>query len=353
MSWVAACSATGARQVFPPFDRVAPRGALRRGTVLLECRVTGVDRAEAILRMPLQAHAAGHLSILALPKGCFALVVAQGRQMVHRTLRLAESEGAARVRLSFAWDCDAGLARFAVEETEGPAFVTGLLDVPAPLAINSLTAFEAMDLCACPQVDLGFLAISNRVEPVGPLPGMAARTLVETPFGARELSALRCGDQVVTRNGAPEPVLHVAQRVVPGLGSFAPIRLRAPYFGLQRDIVVAPHQKIFLSGAAVDYTFGCEGVLVPAGYLVNGVSALAEPDLPLVHYAQALLPGHAVMEASGIWAESLYVGRLRRDGARLAATLLAEVNPTLLPEQARMPLPVLKRYEAQALAEVA
>lgn len=353
MSWIAACSSTGTRQFFPPFDRVPPRGAMRRGTVLLECLVTGVDRAEPILRLPLQAHAAGHLSVLALPKGSFALVVAQGRQMAHRTLRLAEAEGAARVRLSFAWDCDAGIARFAVEDAEGTAFTTGTLDIPKPLALNSLTAFEAMELCPCPKVEFGFLAVSNRVEPVGPLPGMAARTLVETPFGARELSSLRCGDQVATRCGPPEPVLHVAQRVVPGLGSFAPIRLRAPYFGLQRDIVVAPHQKIFLSGAAVDYTFGCEGVLVPAGYLVNGHSALAEPNLPLVHYAQALLSSHAILAASGTWAESLYVGRLRRDDVRLAATLLAEVNPTLLPEQARMPLPVLKRYEAQALAEVA
>lgn len=353
MSWVAACPADGRSLFFPPFDRVPPRGALRRGTVLLECLVTGVDRAEPLLRLPLQAHAAGHLSILALPHGAFALVVAQGRQMAHRTLRLSAAEGSGRVRLSFAWDCEAGLARFAVEEAEGTGFACGALEVPAPLALNSLTAFDAMELCACPQAELGFVAISNQVEPVGPMPGLAARTLVDTPFGSRELASLRCGDQVMTRDGAPEPVLHVVQRVVPGFGSFAPVRLRAPYFGLDRDIVVAPQQRLFLSGAAVDYTFGCEGVLVPAGYLVNGLSALAEPNLPLVHYAQALLPSHAILGSSGVWAESLYVGRLRRDDARLKATLLAEVNPMLVPEQAKLSLPVLKRFEAQALAEVA
>ena len=183
--------------------------------------------------------------------------------------------------------------------------------------------------------------------------GLAARTFVGTPFGPREVSRLRIGDLVQTRDGGQEPVLHVAQRIVPGLGSFAPIRLRAPYFGLERDIVVAPHQKIFVSGAAVDYTFGCEGVLVPAGYLVNGQSALPEPNLPLVNYAQALLPSHAVFAASGAWTESLYVGRLRRDSEKLAATLLAGVRPTLLPEQAHLTPPVLKRFEAQALAEVA
>lgn len=353
MSWVCAWAQDRAAGLFPPFDRVPPRGAMRRGTVLLECLVTGVEEAQPVLRIPLQAHAAGHLSILALPQGAFSLVVAQGRRLAHKTLRLAGTEGAARVRLSFAWDCEAGIARFAVEQSEGTGFVTGTLEVPDPMALQSLTAFDAMEICACPEAEAGFVAVSNRVEPVGPLPGLAARTFVDTPFGARELEELRCGDQVLTREGPPEPVLHLVQRVVPGLGSFAPIRLRAPYYGLQRDVVVAPHQKIFVSGDAVDYTFGCEGVLVPAGYLVNGISAMVEPNLPLVHYAQVLLPSHAIMAACGVWAESLYVGRLRRDPDRLTATLLAEVSPTMLPEQAHLSPPVLKRYEAQALAEVA
>lgn len=326
---------------------------MRRGTVLLECTLSTVATAQPILRIPLQAHAAGHLSILALPQGSFALVVAQGKSMVHRTLRLPLSEGGHMLRLSLAWDCEAGLARFAVERADGQGFVTGAMDLPAPMALDSLTAFDAMQICTPLEAELGFLAVSNSVEPVGPLPGLAARTFVSTPFGAREVSRLRTGDLVMTRDGAPEPVLHVAQRILPGLGSFAPIRLRAPYFGLERDIVVAPHQKIFVTGAAVDYTFGCEGVLVPAGYLVNGQSALLEPNLPLVSYAQVLLPSHAVIAASGAWTESLYVGRLRRDEDRLAATLLAEVNPVLLPEQAHLSPPVLKRFEAQALAEVA
>ncbi|WP_323765023.1 Hint domain-containing protein [Marinovum sp.] len=353
MSWVAALAAGGRTQLYPPFDRLPPRGAMRRGTVLLECSLSPVASAQPILRIPLQAHAAGHLSILALPEGCFALVVAQGRTMVHRTLRLPLPEGAPVLRLSFAWDCEAGLARFAVERADGQGFVTGSLDLPAPMALDSLTAFPAMALCAPDEAELVFLAISNTVEPVGPLPGLAARTFVDTPFGAREVSKLRCGDLVLTRDAPPEPVLHVAQRIVPGLGSFAPIRLRAPYFGLERDIVVAPHQKIFVSGAVVDYTFGCEGVLVPAAFLVNGQSALFEPSLPLVSYAQALLPSHAVFAASGAWTESLYIGRLRRDPDRLAATLLAQVRPKLLPEQAHLTPPVLQRFEAQALADVA
>ena len=72
-----------------------------------------------------------------------------------------------------------------------------------------------------------------------------------------------------------------------------------------------------------------------------------------MNHAQALLPPHAVFAASGAWTESLYVGRLRRDSEKLAATLLAGVRPTLLPEQAHLTPPVLKRFEAQALAEVA
>ncbi|MDA7427817.1 Hint domain-containing protein [Primorskyibacter aestuariivivens] len=354
MNWIASLSQSSGSRFHPPFDKTPARGSLRRGTVLLEALLDPITAAQPVLRIPLQAHAAGHLSILALPGGSFSLVLSQGAMLAHKTLRLAQAGLGGEVRLSLAWDCDRSIARFAVEAVGDRAFVIGTLPIPKPLAAASLTSFEAMEICLPDTAELGFLAVSNDVEPVGPLPGLGVRSIVSTTFGPRVLGELACGDLVTTGAGnPPEPVLHVAQRTVPALGSFAPIRLRAPYFDLQQDLIVAAHQKIFMTGSLVEYTFGREAVLVPAEHLVNGVSALRETHVALVTYAQVLLPSHSRIEANGASVESLFIGRLRRDPAKLGASVLCDANPTMIPEQASLASPVLAGYEARALIEVA
>lgn len=354
MSWIASLAqGTGAR-FYPPYDRVPPRGSMRRGTVLFEVRLDPAGTAQRLLRIPLQAHAAGHLSILALPGGSFSLVLSQGASLVHKTVRLAQAGLGGTLRLSLSWDCDRALARFGVEIVGERVFAIDTLPVPRPLAAASLSCFEAMEICRADGADLGFLALSNDVEPVGPLPGLGPRSVIDTSFGPRSLEDLKCGDLVSTGAGQPpEPVLHVARRVVPALGSFAPVRLRAPYFNLHRDLIVAAHQKVCMTGSVVEYTFGREAVLVPAGHLVNGVSAIRETHVALVTYAQLLLPSHSIIAANGAQVESLFIGRLRRDPAKRAASVLADANPTLIPEQAPLASPVLAAYEAQALIEVA
>jgi len=73
------------------------------------------------------------------------------------------------------------------------------------------------------------------------------------------------------------PVLQTATRTVPARGSFAPIRMRAPYFGLQDDIIISPEQHVVIDGPEVEYLFSCEKVLTPARNLVNGFAARTEP----------------------------------------------------------------------------
>ena len=105
------------------------------------------------------------------------------------------------------------------------------------------------------------------------MPGLTAHTPITTQFGDKPICKLRRGDLVVTDEGELVPVLQVVRRIVPARGSFHPIRLRAPYFGLSRDIVVAPHQRLIMAGSQVEYIFSKEAVLVPARHLINDVSA--------------------------------------------------------------------------------
>ena len=38
--------------------------------------------------------------------------------------------------------------------------------------------------------------------------------------------------------------------------------MRAPYFGLQDDIIIAPEQHVVIDGPEVEYLFSCEKVLI-------------------------------------------------------------------------------------------
>jgi hypothetical protein len=161
---------------------------------------------------------------------------------------------------------------------------------------------------------------------------------------------LRRGDLVQGAGGTAVPVLQSVACTVPAVGSFAPVRLRAPYFGLRADIVVAPHQRLVIRGSDVEYLFGCEAVLVPARHLLNGFSAVPAESGPLMRYHGLILPEHEEIEAAGTATESLYLGRMRRNAEAISLTLLAGFDRARLPEHARPVWPVLRHYEAITLA---
>ena len=74
-------------------------------------------------------------------------------------------------------------------------------------------------------------------------------------------------------------------------------------------------------------------------------------DKPTTRYMQVLLPDHAALLAAGAVVESLFIGRLRRDRNRFAASLLAELDRSGLPEHGRSKYPVLRSFDATVLAE--
>ena len=199
--------------------------------------------------------------------------------------------------------------------------------------------------------DVLFLAVSDRVEPLGPTPRLTDRVPILTPQGYRTAASLQRGDMVETMESGPVPVLQTVSRVVPACGSFRPVRLRAPYFGLVRDIIVAPDQRLVIGGSEVEYIFGREAVLVPARYLVNGVSAIELTGAVTVRYSQVILPRHESVIAAGCPIESLYVGRLRRKPEPLAASLLAPFDRNALPEHAPSSYLMLRPFEAVTLMQ--
>ncbi|GGF61592.1 Hint domain-containing protein [Mameliella alba] len=342
MGWIAVADEGGRwlRQDWAesPADRLLPRG-----TLMVEVPVTGATRPERLVTLERETPWPGSLSLTALPGEGLALVVTQGTQVVQAVLPLDLDRREGGLRITYAWDSPARRGRVAAERTDGTLLALRDIAAPPPLLAADAQALDGQGLALC--------ALSEAVEPLGPVPTLDAATQVETPQGARSVADLRCGDTVLTRSGAVVPVLAPLERRVPARGSFRPVRLRAPYFGLRADLVVAPGQSLVVSGTDVAYLFGCEAVLVPASALVNGRAAVFEDTGPLVTWHQLLLPGHEALVSEGAGIESLYVGRLRRRREILRETLLAEVPPGLMPEHGGRSLKALAPFEAITLAE--
>ncbi len=255
------------------------------------------------------------------------------------------------LRITYTWDAPGNWARLAVERTDSDQVVLADVTAPRPLRIDDIRAMVERPDQRYLAPDIQYLAVSTQIEPVGPMPSLAAATPIATAAGYVPMVTLKRGDAVRTAAGTISPVLGIVSRTVPARGSFRPVRLRAPYFGLQRDLFVAPSQRLMITGSEVEYMFGKEAVLVRAGHLVGGMAAAYQDAGLLVTYKQALLPTCDPLDAAGASAESLFIGRLRRKPALLSASLLSGYDRSTLPDHGQTAHPVLRAFDAVVLAE--
>ena len=107
-------------------------------------------------------------------------------------------------------------------------------------------------------------------------PWIGQRTPIETDRGPVLAGHLKAGDLIVTADGGLLPLRQARLLDLPACGSFAPVILRAPFYGNSHDLLVSSDQKLVLEGPEVEYLFNDEQVLVEAGALVDGRTALAE-----------------------------------------------------------------------------
>ncbi|NKX45236.1 Hint domain-containing protein [Roseicyclus persicicus] len=174
------------------------------------------------------------------------------------------------------------------------------------------------------------------------LPALATGAMLPTSQGMRPVEALEPGMVLRTVTGERLPLRWVARRPRLCLGRLAPVRLRAPYFGLAQDICVTPETRILRSGPAVEYLFGHEKVLVRAGDLTGSPGAHPDRNAPVrvVHHLMLDDPACVTIDRCGV------------ETALLSDVVAAEDAgpPRNLSDADRQPcLPVLDRAAAQAL----
>lgn len=322
---------------------------LTRGTLVVETEASASSRPVPILRFNGGRGLGLHLHIL--PGGGLVFVLTQGSSVQHCQFDTAEYGRTNRLLLSFSWDLDAGTGRFIVEQEERDGLLSAAITPVEPLNIVDLGTMFSETAQVVVSDDVVFAALSDRPEPIGPMPTLAGLVPLRTPDGYKPVGRLKRGDLVSTIDGHSVPILHAVSRTVPAVGRFEPVRIRAPFFGLKSDLVVGSDQRLLIQGSEVEYLFGQEAVLVPARHLA--AAPVGHPmNMPdLVTYSQVLLPDHEVIDAAGTALESMFIGRIRRKPAVLNISLLAQFDRATLPDHARKVYPVLSAFDAKVLAE--
>ena len=322
----------------------------QRGTLLVETHLSPEGRPQSLLKYGRANPAAGGLSLQVMPSGGIVLVDTLGGVLHHAALSHDLDGRSEQVRVNYSWDAPLGWGRLTLEHLSAGRLRSRTTAAPHPIPFDDLHMISRYPTCREIDADVSFLAVSDKVEPIGPMPGLTAHVPIDTPYGHVPASRLRRGDLVYTSDGDLVPVLQTVKQRVPARGRLRPVRLRAPFFGLEHDIMLAPHQRLVMSGSQVEYMFGTQAALVPAGHLVNGGAAYYADGPDTVTYHQILLPEHAAVLAAGCPVESLYIGRLRRKPTELAESVLAGMSRNSLPEHAKPIWPVLKPFEAKTLA---
>lgn len=333
-----------------PAHQMASNLPLPQGSLVAETHVSPYDRPQTLLGVTSPDGTGFRLTLQAVPGGGVVLVIHKDDKTCHAAVNLDTGGRADVLRVTYSWETSHGLGRLTVEQPGTFRVIQRTLEDPVALSLQDMEICIQTEGARVMSSDMSFLATSNRIEPIGPMPSLAADVPIMTADGYRLAGRLQRGDVVQTASGALVPILAKVIRTVPAAGQFTPIRLRAPYFGLSQDIVTSPVQRLVIGGSRVEYMFGAEHVLVPAGHLLHGKAATRGSHLPLTTYCQFLLPDHEAILAAGTFVESLNIGRLRRRRDILRASMMWQFPSARLPEHARAAYPELREFDALTLA---
>jgi Hint domain len=275
-------------------------------------------------------HRAGDMgfSVFHDPVRGLILLQRQGRRLLRYVLPEAFPMESGLMRVVYHWDILARTWHLTADPLTGapPATLQGVDPVAWSLA-------DLVGLCQVGQRHGAVLwyGVTTSDAPPPPRPWIGPRTPVDTPGGPVAAGLLRAGDLVLTADQGALPLRSVTHPQMPGRGAYAPILLRAPYFGQTTDLLVSSEQAICLEGTSVEYLFGEDRVLAPAHHLADGLAAYQDNRRTVVTGVSLDFGQPALITADGCGLMAMTAGT-----ARLPARLLHrfEVTP-LLAMQAR------------------
>lgn len=250
-------------------DPVATSPLLERGLFIMEFSLP-LDRGTVLLDIQGDVGWKRSFSVFADPDSGFSLLHRQGSDVRRHALPGPLPAGAGRGRLSFAFDTPARRWSLRFAPLNGdPGFQSKGVD-PLPLRLEDLQTLAAGGPGAQRHPAVLWFGATQGTAPPTHAPWIGLRTPVDTVRGPVAAGRLQPGDMIATLDEGPLPLLGLQRMTLPSRGSFAPVLLRAPYFGTSGDLLVSADQRLLIAGAAVEYLFGEEEVLAPAGLLMDG-----------------------------------------------------------------------------------
>ncbi len=173
---------------------------------------------------------------------------------------------------------------------------------------NALLSFPGGGTIVLAGVSPAQVATSGMLSMMG-VPCFASGTRILTPAGEQRVEDIMPGDLVILADGGEAPVIWRGRRTLTAadlgdLPHYRPIRLKAGFFGLSRDLVVSPQHGLRIDGA--------DGpALIRARHLATlGRGAHVARGIRSVTYHHLLLPRHSLIVAHGAAVESFFPGPL-------------------------------------------
>lgn len=143
-----------------------------------------------------------------------------------------------------------------------------------------------------------------------------SETLLETPNGPRAIDTLKVGDLVLTADGAAKPIRWIGHRTLSPAEldenpHLRPILIEPDAVGAgapHAPVRVSPQHRIALSTGASGMLLNADAVLVAAKFLVGHPGIRVDDSARAVRYIHLLFDAHELVETSGLWSESLFLG---------------------------------------------
>lgn len=351
MGWIIACDRQSARQRPARLSARQP-GLVARGTMVIDLWMGGSDcRPRKLVSYANTRGWSRSFTCYLNPDGSVSVEHIQGRARAYVRVG-AVSHEPARVRISLSWDGPGRFGMLTLECLESGTIRQAIFGDPLPLAREDIHALATGTGGARLDNQIAAIAFSDRWEIVGPRPSLCAGTMVDTPDGPRRIETLRLGDIVSTRDHGDQPVRWITRHLDPNVGFSRTFLIRAPYLGLEADLMVGSAQKLQLETDEFPALDGLDLVHVEVGDLEfhRGVRqpGTGEP----VTYFQLLFDHHDCIRLNGVWGESLFVGQLARAREVLATTLLSELGDMSLPRHYQRAAPELARHEILSVYDV-
>lgn len=351
MSWRALRGADGAARRIG----AVPEGIMRQGTLVLECDGPALQTCFGpVLRVEPGQEPQRILALDRRRDGDLSLLLRNGPAASHLVVTVPEAAADRPVHLIYRWRCETGDSLLTIGGGETrTARYGGLGPVPA-ITGEQITALLMGRHGAFRHPAITGIAFADHLLPVGPVPGLVAGTPVMTPDGPRSVETLRPGDLVLTAENGWQPVRWQGGVELPALPGYAPVRLRAPCNGLDRDLVVLPEQRIALTGGDIEYQFGAERVLVSARDLLDGRTIVREPlRTATLHCHAVLLDRPEVIHAAGGWVQSLDLGAIARHPDRAALCVCGDLfRAGQLPTHGKPACRLLHPFEVAELKRI-